>query len=58
MTQSAKIRLKTTHTSNDALIADLRKHFITTESAAVLSVKLINAKSVDKLGKSVDEMLI
>lgn len=60
--ESAKIRLNQDYATNQLLINDLRKHFLTVKSAAALSVKLNNArqgsKPIEEFGKSIEELLV
>lgn len=62
LSQSAKIRLKSSYTTNDALVLDMKNHLVTKHSAAVLSVQLNTAKqgnkSVEAFGKSIEELMV
>lgn len=62
LSQSAKIRLNSAYTSNDELVADLKKHFFSKKSLSALTVQLNNAKqgskTIDQFGKSVEELLV
>lgn len=62
LSESAKIRLKQTYTSNNLLIADLKRYFISKKSPYALSFKLQNArqnsKSIDDFGRSLEEILV
>ncbi|KAJ3651512.1 hypothetical protein Zmor_017547 [Zophobas morio] len=61
LTQSAKIRLRSTYTNCIELIADLRKYFLTKKSAAILSVQLNSARqnnnTIDEFGKTIEELV-
>lgn len=62
LSESAKIRLKQSYTSNELLIDDLKNYFIAKKSVSALSLKLSNAKqqskSIDEFGNSLEELLV
>lgn len=62
LSQSAKIRLNSTYVTNDALVSDLKTHFITKKSVPYLSGQLNNAKqngtSIDEFGRKIENLLV
>lgn len=62
LSQSAKIRLNSTYTTNANLVDDLRNYFITKKSIPFLSVQLNsakqNGKSIEEFGKTIEELLV
>lgn len=62
LSQSAKIRLNSTYVTNELLISDLKKHFITKKSVPYLSGQLNNAKqdgrSIEEFGRKIEELLV
>lgn len=59
---NANIRLKSSYASNQLLVTDLRRHFITKKSATALSSQLNNIKqgsrSVEEFGKAIEELMV
>lgn len=62
ISQNAKIRLKSSYTTCDALISDLKAHFITKQSASALSFQMNNSRqgsrSIEEFGKNIEELLM
>ncbi|KAJ3646446.1 hypothetical protein Zmor_024034 [Zophobas morio] len=62
LSESAKIRLKSSYATNCLLIADIRNYLLTKKSPASLSVQLSRAKqyskSVEEFGRSIEELLV
>lgn len=62
LSESAKIRLESSYTSNALLIDDLKKYFISKKSSAALSTKLNserqNSRSIDEFGRSLEELMV
>ncbi|CAH2083624.1 unnamed protein product [Euphydryas editha] len=60
LTESAKLRLEKTYTSCSILIADIRKHLLTTKSSTALHSQLFTcsqgSRSIEEYGKSLEEL--
>lgn len=61
LSQSAKLKLKSTYLSIEELSADLKKHFIITKSPTQLSLQLNRMKqnhlTIDQFGRKIEELL-
>lgn len=62
LTASARLRLKSEYGSTEALVCDIKLHFISKKSAAALSIELHNAKqlqkSVEDFGKTIEDLMV